>query len=65
MWNSKPKKNTHKCRKRKFGQPKVSRGACHAGLPRQYLATRISSKRLEKKWLKVVKEKVDPDDVEW
>jgi hypothetical protein len=60
MWNSKPKKSGHKCRKKKAGNPKVSRGVCYGGMERNYLEVRRESKLIVKRY----KTALDPDDVE-
>lgn len=50
MWNSKPKKLTHRCSKRKHGSPKVGTGACHGYDVRAAVQERIENKKLEQAW---------------
>jgi hypothetical protein len=63
MWNSKPKKASHKCRKRQHGNPKVGEGICFlSGTLREAVVERIKGKRLEKAWIKALRGGIDPDD---
>lgn len=55
MWNSKPKKRTHNCRKRSRGNPKIGAGICYIGV-RPAVIARINTKRLERTWLKAYRE---------
>jgi hypothetical protein len=59
MWNSKPKKRGHNCRKASRHNPKVGGGICHMGM-RASVVDRIRSKRIARQAMRVR----DPEDFE-
>lgn len=47
MWNSKPKKSTCDCRRKKKGNPKIGTGPCYAcGGPRQAVILRREKRQI-------------------
>jgi hypothetical protein len=64
MWNSKPKKTGHNCRRRMFGNPKVGDGVCWWSKWRPAVEERINSKRMAQAILDAINAGWDPDDVE-
>lgn len=64
MWNSKPKKTGHDCRRRMFGNPRVGDGSCWIGKYRPAVEERIEGKRQASAWCAAFNAGVELDDLE-